>query len=144
MSSFSSLSSLGWNSFNKEVVWFSVSHINEFSFRISDIVLSWSVDVVLRIFQKFNPVSNPSRYSWNCEEDRIHISWKSHSSINQPTIEVYIGIEFSADKVLIGQSYLLKFNSNFNQRLFSTNFKHLKGNLNHELCTFLIIFARGS
>jgi hypothetical protein len=101
MSGFSSLSSLGRNSFNKEVVWFSVCQINKFSLGITYIVLSWSVDVVLRIFRKFNPMGNPACYSWNCEENRVHVSWESHSSINQSTIEVDIGIEFSADKVFI-------------------------------------------
>jgi hypothetical protein len=46
-------------------------------------------------------MSNPSSYSRNCEEDRVHVSWEAHSSVNQSTVEINIGIEFSTNEILV-------------------------------------------
>ena len=89
-------------------------------------------------------MGDPSCNSRNCEENGIHVSWEAHSSIDQSTVEVNIWIEFSTNEVLVRQCYFLKFNGDFNQRLFSTNLKNLKGNLNRIKNTFLMIFALGS
>lgn len=46
-------------------------------------------------------MGDPSCNSWNCEENRIHISWEAHSPIDQTTIEVNIWIEFSTNEILV-------------------------------------------
>lgn len=114
----------------------SFSWLYEGSLAITDIVLPWSIDIVFRIIKEFNPVGNPSCNSGNSKEDRVHISGETHSSINEPRIEVNVGIKFSGDtkllrflQILIFEGNFLKFKSNFNQRFFPTNFKYLKSNL---------------
>lgn len=92
---------------------------------ISDIVLSWSNDLVLWIVQKLVPVSKPSCDSGNHEQDGEHISWETHGLVDDSTIEVDIRVEFSFDKVRIAQCNSFEFDSDFNQFFFSSNFEHL-------------------
>lgn len=90
-----------------ELVIFSVVHRDKISLGVADIVLSWPVDVIFRVVQKFNPMGNPSSNSWNCKENWVHVSGETHSPVDETTVEIYIRIEFSRDKVLIFKSYLL-------------------------------------
>lgn len=59
-----------------------LGHLSEFSLGVTDIVLPWSVDVVLRVSKELNPVGNPASYSGNCEQNCEHVSWESHGAVN--------------------------------------------------------------
>lgn len=89
-------------------------------------------------------MGDPACNSGDREEDGIHISRESHGSIDKPTVEVNVGVELATDEVLIRESDLFEFESDFDQRLFTANFKHFESNLNRYYFTFLTILARGS
>jgi hypothetical protein len=80
---------------------------------VAYVVLSWSHDFVLWVIEELVPVRKPSNNSRNHEEYGEHIGWESHSFINDTTIEVDIGIEFSLNKVRIGESNTFEFDCDF-------------------------------
>lgn len=129
MSCLSSLIFLRANCLDIKVMVLSFWHLYELSFTISDIILSWPVNVILCIIQELSPVSDPSNDSWNCEENRVHVSWESHRSVNESTVKIDIWIQFSCDKVFIFQSNFFQLQGNFNQGFFSTYFKDFESNL---------------
>lgn len=68
--------------FNFMFMILSLSNLNKFSLGETNIVLSWSVDVVLIISKKFYPMSYPSCHSGNSEKNWEHIGWETHCAID--------------------------------------------------------------
>lgn len=91
----------------------SFGHFDEFSLSISNIILSWSVNVVFVVIQELTPMGNPTYNSGNCEQYRVHICWEAHCSVDESTVEVNIWVKFSCDKVLVFESNFFEFKGDF-------------------------------
>lgn len=68
---------------------------------MSDIILSWSDNLVFGVIEEFIPMGEPSDNSRNHEQDWEHVSWESHSFIDNATVEIDIRIKLSFNKILI-------------------------------------------
>ena len=74
-----------------------LGQIHKLALGVSSVVLSWSVDVVLRIGQKLHPMSDPSDHSRNSEQDREHISWEAHRPVDQSTVKINVRVKLARD-----------------------------------------------
>lgn len=64
-------------------MWFSFLSGDKLTFRMSGIVLSRPVNVVLGIVKELDPMRDPACHSGNCEKDGIHIGGETHCSVDQ-------------------------------------------------------------
>ena len=58
--------------------------------------------------QHFIPMGEPAGDSWDPEQHGEHLQREAHRLVDQPRIEVDIGVEPAADEVFIRQRYFLK------------------------------------
>lgn len=107
---------------------------------MTDVMLTWSDYLVLRIIQKLTPMSEPSNTSGYHKQDWKHICWETHCLINYTTVEVNIWIQFSLNKKWVTKCYFLQLNSDLNKLLFSCNFKHLMCDLFYYFSSWIIAF----
>lgn len=68
---------------------------NKISFAVASIILPGAIDVVFLVIEVLNPMCNPACYSRNCKENRIHVRWESHRSVNKSRVKINVGIKFS-------------------------------------------------
>ena len=73
---------LGGSGFDVELMIFTFLLGGVITLTITDVVLSGSVDVVLRIIQELIPVGKPPSHSGDSKEHWIHISGESHGPID--------------------------------------------------------------
>ena len=126
--------------FNVERNLLSLLHWHVVSCIWTNIVLSRSDYLVFRIVQKFIPMSQPSCHSGDHEKHWEHVSREAHSFINDSTIEIYIGIKLSLNKVGITKCYSFKFNCNLNEFFFTCNSEDLVSNFFNDFCTRIVVF----
>lgn len=119
-----------------EICLLSLTQRYECSSIVPGVVLTGTNDFVLGVIHELVPVCKPPGQSGNHEENWEHISWESHSLINDATVEVNIGIELPLDKILITQSNPFQFHSNLYKFL-------LTGDLENILCNTLDNFSSG-
>lgn len=62
------------------------------SLPITLVVLSRSVDVVLRVLEILDPMGKPSGDSWDCEENWEEVGRESHSFVDQSRVEIDVGV----------------------------------------------------
>ena len=105
---------------------------------MSNIMLSWPDNFVFWIIKEFTPMSQPSHASRDHKEDGEHVSWETHCSVNDTTVEVNVWIQFSLNEVGIIQGDSFEFNSNFDQLLLTGDLKDLLSNLLNNLSPGII------
>lgn len=129
MSSLPSLVFLRPHRVDVEVMVLPFRHLDELSFAVPDVVLSRSVNVVLGVVEELGPVSDPAYDTGNCEEDGVHVGWKSHGSVDKAAVEVDVGVKFSGDEVLVLKGDLFQLKGDLDQGLLAADFKHFKSDL---------------
>ena len=108
---------------------------------MSDIVLSRSDNFVFGVIEELVPVGEPSDHSGDHEEDGEHISGKSHGAIDDSTVEIDIGVEFSFDEVGVGEGDAFEFDCDFDEFLFSGDLEDLFGDSLDYLGSGVVVFV---
>jgi len=65
-------------------------------------------------------LGNPAWKSAKREHHGEHIGWDAQCSVNNPAVEIYIGIKLAADKVIVCKSGFLKFFGDVQNLIFYT------------------------
>ena len=107
----------------------SLRHLDELPFAVPDVVLSWSVDVVLGVVEELGPVCDPADDTGNCEEDGVHVGGEAHGPVNKAAVEVDVGVEFSGDEILVLEGDLFQLKGDLDQGLLAADFKHFESDL---------------
>ena len=68
---------------------------------MTNIVLTRTHDLILRVIQKFIPMSQPTDNTRNHEKDREHVSREAHCLVNNSTVKVHVRIELSLNEVRV-------------------------------------------
>lgn len=108
---------------------------------MSDVVLPRPDNFVLGVIEELVPVGEPSDHSGDHEEDGEHISGKSHGAIDDSTVEIDIGVEFSFDEVGVGQCDAFEFDCDLDEFLFSGDLEDLFGDAFDYLRSGVVVFV---
>ena len=104
--------------------------------------LSWSIDAAGGIVSLFTPVGQPAWQSSDSEHHSEHVGGNPHRSVEQSTVEVHIGVEFSADEVVVFEGDFFEVPSNFQQRIINAQFvEHLFGHFPENCGTWVKVFV---
>eukprot|EP00465_Bigelowiella_longifila_P003663 CAMPEP_0185257224 /NCGR_PEP_ID=MMETSP1359-20130426/6286_1 /TAXON_ID=552665 /ORGANISM="Bigelowiella longifila, Strain CCMP242" /LENGTH=187 /DNA_ID=CAMNT_0027842201 /DNA_START=257 /DNA_END=821 /DNA_ORIENTATION=- len=98
----------------------------------TEIHLARTHNDVFRVVQEFVPVREPAGGAGNGEEDGEEIGWESHCLVDQPRVEIHIGVELALDKEWIGKSDFLEFLSDFDHGLFAGDAEYIVSELSDD------------
>src|SRR5581483_2084356 len=74
----------------------------------ADVELAGPGDLLLRVAQQLEPVGDPAGGAGNGEQHREHVDGEAHRLVDQPGVEVDVGIELAGDEVVVGEGDLLE------------------------------------
>src|SRR2546422_5889389 len=95
---------------------------------VAQIDLPRARDLLLRIQQHLFPLRDPPRRPRNSEQHRKHGDRKAHRLVDQPGVEVHVGIQLALDEVLVFQRDPLALQRNLQQRVPPHQLEYLVGN----------------
>lgn len=108
---------------------------------MSDVVLSGPDDFVFGVIEELVPVGEPSDHSGDHEEDGEHIRWKSHGAVDDPAVEIDVGVKLSFDEVGVGEGDAFELDCDFDEFLFSGDLEDLFGDAFDDLGSGVVVFV---
>src|SRR5258707_14602285 len=91
---------------------------------ITKINLPGTRNFLLRIQQQLFPLCDPAGHPRNREQHREHRRRKSHRLVNQPGVEVHVGIQLPFHEKFVFQSDALALQRDLQQRVLAHQVKH--------------------
>lgn len=111
---------------------------HEVSGAMTDVVLTRPHNLVLRVVHELVPVSQPTNSSGNHEKNGEHVSGEAHSFIDDSTVEINIGVEFSLHKVRIAERNFFEFDCDFNKFFLASDLEHIVRYFLDNLCSRVV------
>jgi hypothetical protein len=76
-------------------------------------------DFLLGIEQHFFPLRDPSRSAGNSEQDREHGRGEAHRLVDQPGVEIHVGVQLALHEVIVFEGDALAFERDLQQRILA-------------------------
>ena len=67
--------------------------------------LAGPYNLVVRVLDKLVPVRHPSSESWQGKHNCEVLGGDPNGFVNYPRVKVNVGIKFTGDEIIVGQSY---------------------------------------
>src|SRR5690349_1445474 len=96
---------------------------------VAEINLPGPRDFLFRIEEHLFPLRNPARSAGNCKQHRKHGHWETHGLVDQPGVEVHVGIELALDEVVVFEGNALALESDFQERILAHQVENLIGDM---------------
>src|SRR5437660_1611598 len=74
-------------------------------------------DLLVRIAGQLEPVGHPAGGAGNGEEDGEHVDREPHRLVDEPGVEVDVGVELPGDEVVVGQGDLFQLQGDVEERV---------------------------
>src|SRR5579862_3486796 len=94
---------------------------------VAQVNLSRPRNFLLGIEQHFFPLRDPAGSSRNSEKYGEHGDRETHGLVDEPSIEIDVGVELARYKIVVFQSNTLAFERDFNQRVLSHHIENFIG-----------------
>ena len=88
----------------------------------SDIDLPGTVDACSRFHSGFFPMGDPTRDTSQSKHYRKHISWNANCPVDNTTVKIYIGVEFTFDKIAVMKCDFFQFFGNIDEGIINPKF----------------------
>src|SRR6266581_2347645 len=96
---------------------------------VTTVNLSWARNFLLRVKQHLLPLGHPSGCAGDGEQYREHRYREAHRLVDQPGVEVHVGIKLAADEIVLLQGNPLALQRDFAQRVAARYLEDLIGNV---------------
>src|SRR6266404_1552158 len=91
---------------------------------VAQVNLPRTRDLLFRVEQQLFPLRNPAGGAGDSKQDREHGHREAHGLVDEPGIEVHVGIELALYEVIFFQGDALALQSDFQQRIFAHQVKN--------------------
>src|SRR5271169_2898529 len=94
---------------------------------LAEIDLTRTRDLLVGIHHQFVPLRQPSRGARNGEQNGEHVGLESHRLVNDPGVEIDVGIQLASDEIVVAQGDALEFERDVDAAVAAGDFKDLVG-----------------
>src|SRR5208337_572721 len=94
---------------------------------LAEVDLARTRDLLLGIGHQFVPLRQPSRGAGNGEQNGEHVGLESHRLVDDPGVEIDVGIQFAGHEVVVAQGDALEFERDVDAAVAAGDFEDLVG-----------------